>query len=276
MDKKFLWALCLIPAFLFSEIPSHIVVERKVTNQPPKAIEQAPAGPQEDIAITVGGDYHRSRLDSQDLGTYYGNIWGGNVAFSYGRDWGAYVGLKVNGGAGTLHGTEDGNRIGFTEMAFDEHAGFIATWGERLKAKLTPYLGFRYLWMKEDLDIFGYPIIHYTYHKLYVPVGFNFDLMISKCFSAGFNFEYQINLETYQHIDSLDGARWFLKKRNDWFVELPLTYHPFDFLSVTTKPYFRSVRTGPSTAITNTGLQLGLGNQSFTMWGIELDLAYTF
>ena len=132
------------------------------------------------------------------------------------------------------------------------------------------------MWLNENREIVGYQILKYTYFKPYIPVGLMLDFKLSKYFTLGINYEYQWTIDTYVKIDTLVGAKWFLQRDNDHLLEFPLTYHIRDWLSAIIMPYFRKVAMGGSTAVTTSGLVLGLQPQNYTMWGVEIDLAYTF
>lgn len=229
-----------------------------------------------DSTFSIFPSYQRFALNANGIGEFHGNIWGGGLSYEFSRQQGIYAHLSVQGSAGTLNSQVGNSTIGEIEFLFSERLGYNFLWGKERLHTFTPYVGYQYLWWRQHLAITGYSLFRYTYQKPYIPFGFILDFYITKRLSVGIHYAFLFDINTYVNIDQLIGANWFLKRQNDQLVEFPLRLQVKDFLSLSLIPFYRSVKMGESTAVTSTGLSLGLEEENYQIWGANFALSYTF
>ena len=162
------------------------------------------------------------------------------------------------------------------EVFFTGNIGYAIKWGRDLKHWFVPYLGYDYLWLRQFLYIVGYEPLRYTYKKPYLPFGVLFEMYALPCLSFGINYTYLVDIDTRLDIKQLIGSGWFLTKKNDYIIQFPVVFKIKEWFDLRLIPYFRRLKFGESTAITSSGLALGLQPEGYKIWGGDIELSIRF
>lgn len=227
-------------------------------------------------SIHIGPVYQRYQLDMNSVGFFHGNTWGGFAYYTYAKPWGLYANLGAEASSGNLFSQLGSSEISQIEFLFTEKIGYNIPWGKSQQHTLTLYTGYNYLWWRQHLNITGYNPFIYTYKKPYIPFGFNLNFTATDWLSFGVNYTFLFAIETHVNISATVGSDWFLKRKNDQMLEFPLLFKIRDRLHISLIPFYRSLKMGSSTAVTDTGLRLGLQENSYQIWGGKFELAFYF
>ncbi|MDN3504573.1 MAG: outer membrane beta-barrel protein [Rhabdochlamydiaceae bacterium] len=226
--------------------------------------------------INIGPTYQRYQLEADGIGEFHGYTWGGNASYEYSIPKGVYINLGISAGAGDLNSVVGTSTISQIEFLYSQKIGLNFSWGRKKMHTFTPFIGFEYLWWRQHLAITDFELLRYTYVKPYLPFGFKCNLYANKHLSFGINYTYLFAIVTYLEIDVTIGSKWFLDRKNDELLEFPVTLKIRDWLHATATPFYRSVKMGASTAVTDRGLSLGIQPESYQIWGGKIDVTLRF
>ncbi len=224
--------------------------------------------------LTYGVTYSRVHIMPDDHPSFEGNMWGVLASYEYRPYDRIYGGLKLNWKQGDTHG-DAGHRY-LTDVKVEERIGYNFTFCEQ-EWQLALFSGFGYRYLGHKLRHTGESTLRFNYNEFYIPVGFLADYEMNSSFSVGFYVTWMPQVYPTVEIVPLKGARWIIKNRYaNVEAELPLSYFVTDNLAITLSPFFEYWQDGESTAVTSTGLPLGLPSNSYIFWGADLKLAYSF
>ncbi|MCI5053068.1 MAG: hypothetical protein MRY21_08060 [Simkaniaceae bacterium] len=226
--------------------------------------------------LSVGPVFERTHLKTNGQGNYDGNLWGAELAYTLLVPWGLYARASFDIIDGNLTGPKNGSHIEETDFFIVGRVGGVFNWGHKQQYYLAPYAGYMLQTISRREHITGEQTLTYTYFMPYVPVGFYLFMQPFFAFSIGIDFCYQIGIETYLAISSLKGSRWALSRKNNWRLELPINYRCNQAVNLRFVPYAYSGKIGSSSAVTSTGLPLGIESQSYSTWGMKVALGYNF
>lgn len=226
--------------------------------------------------VQIGASYNYFTLKPKGHDTFHGNLGGLQASYEFMplNNW--YGGIVFNWKEGSSH-NDDGKR---SLLYFDVQERFGYTFAfNKKKCLLTLFSGFAYRYMGENFDPKHGKSLNFGYNEFYFPVGFLTDYRAYSWFCCGINFLWMPQVFSTVSIDPLKGTYWNITKQLDNFlVEIPLTFtltkNKRFFLVV--KPTYQHWQDGHSTAKTASGLKLGLPENTYNFYGIDLNFAYRF
>ncbi|MDN3506677.1 MAG: hypothetical protein P0S96_05565 [Simkaniaceae bacterium] len=228
----------------------------------------------EDSIVSLGGSYTRSHIDPDGLSDLDGNMGGVQGMYQYRPLCNVYAAIggywragKNTGSAGTRDLTDAGvhQRIGYTFSLCD---CFIL---------LSPYTGFGYRHLSHHVKPQIGSKIKLRYNEFYIPVGLQTVYDTCQWLSIGLDAVWMPQVYPTVTFDVTDGARWVTEcTLKNFNVALPFYFDCFCNLNVVLKPFFEFWENGKTIAKTQFNDPLGLPKTSYTFWGLELNLQYTF
>jgi len=226
--------------------------------------------------IYIGPMYEHFHLNATGIGLFNGNLWGAELGYEFKESWGLYATLNANCGYGSLYDTVNTSTISQIELLVKANIGYVIKWGRKQSHYFIPYLGYDYLWLRQYLEIVDYDPLRYTYKKPYLPFGLLFEMHALDCLSFSINYTYLVDIDSRLDVKQLIGSGWFLTKKNDYMLQFPIIFKIKDSFDIRLIPYYRRLRFGASTAVTSTGLALGLQPQGYQIWGGEIEISARF
>ncbi len=228
--------------------------------------------------LFIGVNYTRSHIKPDDHSSFEGNMYGVQGMYQYRPLNGIYLGIRSSGRYGSNHG--DSGRRDLLDVDVHERIGYTAALSCH-RMMLTPYTGFGFRHLSHHLKPKEGLSIKLHYNEFYIPVGFLTEYEITRCFSIGLNGVWMPTVYPTLTINVTNGTRWVLKKTYKNFnVALPLIFHNTKVvgrcLSIVLKPYFELWQDGRTKAKTQFDEPLGLPKNTYTFWGINLDIRYAF
>lgn len=225
--------------------------------------------------VYFGGSYTRSHIKPNGLSDFDGNMWGAQGMYQYRPLCSIYAAIggfwrygKNSGNAGTRDLTDAGvhERIGYTFALRDD------------QILLTPYTGFGYRHLAHHVKSNSGSKITLRYNEFFFPVGLQSVYDICQCLSIGLDAVWMPQVFPTVTFNVVDGARWVIKSTYKNFnVALPFYFYiNCTNLSVVLKPFFEFWQDGRTTGKTQFNDPLGLPKNTYTFWGIELNLQYAF
>lgn len=254
------------------------VAAQDSTYEEPKPA-QPPAAPvvkRPNSRFEIGGNYAYVTFKPHGFSSFHGNLGGAQVLWEYRALYALYAGAKFTWREGSMHGSggrrtlnyiDAQERLGYTLSFFDD------SW------LLTLFSGFGYRHQDQHLKPKTGSSLRFNYNEFYVPVGLMTDYVVDSLFTIGLGFTWMPQVMPTVTISPLKGARWILTKSLDnFFVEVPMTFNVTDdrMFSVTVNPFYEYWRDGHSTAVTATGIPLGLPGNTYNFWGVEANFSFHF
>lgn len=227
----------------------------------------------ENHRIQVGGNYTYAWITPTANPTTRGNLYGVQGLYEYRPVGSIYAAAAFNWRRGN---TENGtlNRD-IQDFDVQERVGY--TFGKICgHSRLAIFAGFGGRYLPEEVSI-GATSVDFNYVELYVPVGFVADYEFTSWFNVGLNFQWKPQVYADVDIEPLSGARWIIdRKTNNFFVEMPITFHDINHFSLIVSPFFEIWHDGATTAVTTTGLALGLPGNRYYFTGVNVNLGFSF
>ncbi|MBM3191594.1 MAG: hypothetical protein FJZ63_02925 [Chlamydiae bacterium] len=243
-----------------------------VTMAPPTVVTCA----EQHSRLQWGGNYTYVVLRPDGLPSFRGNLGGAQASYEYRPLDSFYGGLTVNWKQGRTHGDDGKRHLLYVDL--QERLGYTAACRNNdLRFTFFTGLGYRHLGQK-FIPTQG-SILYFRYNELYIPVGTLIDYSFNRWFALGLDFVWMPQVYPTVLIVPLKGARWVLtEKLANFYAALP-----FDFTltrsqkwHLVIKPFYERWKDGHSTAVTSTGIPLGLPGNAYNFWGVDVNFAYCF
>ncbi len=261
------------------------VVDKKnsqaVKNQPTNRYEK-----QDDKKITslndipsrfqIGVDYTRVKITPQGLSSFKGNLGGIQASYEYRLMDSFYGALTTSWKQGGTHGTDGKRHLLYLDV--QERFGYTASF-EQEDLLLTFFTGLGYRHLGHKFIPTQGSLLHFRYNELYVPVGALLDYAVNSWFAFGVDFTWMPQVYPTVSIVPLKGARWVLTETlGNVFLDVPLdfTLTKDKKCHLILKPFYERWKDGHSTAVTSTGVALGLPGNTYNFWGFDVNFAYLF
>jgi len=224
--------------------------------------------------VYFGGSYTRSHIDPDGLSDFDGHMGGVQGMYQYRPLCSLYAAIggfwragKNTGKTGTRELMDAGvhERIGYTFAMCD--CQFL----------LSPYTGFGYRHLSHHVKPKNGSKIKLRYNEFFIPVGLQSVYNSCGWLSIGLDAVWMPQVFPTVTFDVTDGARWVIESTfKNFNVALPLYFDCFCDFNVVLKPFFEFWQDGKTIAKTQFNDPLGLPKNSYTFWGVELNLQYAF
>lgn len=223
--------------------------------------------------LQVGGSYTRVTLNVDDEPSFHGNLGGAQGIYEYQSCNGFYAAIKA---ASKIGSTENASTTRYLTYAdAQERLGYTFARCSAFDG-LTLFTGFGYHYMRHKLTPAIGSVVKFNYNEFYVPLGFLAKYCFSCC-SVGLNVTWMPQVFSSVEITPLAGANWSLENTyGNVQVEVPLICHFCNCFSLVFNPFYEHWEDGRSTAVSASGQELGLPNNTYHFWGFELSLGYSF
>lgn len=226
--------------------------------------------------LQIGANYTRANIKVPGQSCFDGNLGGLQGSYEY-QSWnGFYGGLRVSWKQGRTENSHASRCIVYVDI--QERIGYtfvscLNNWSA------TVFSGFGYRYLNHRLKEHNESAVKFRYNEFYVPVGFLGEYFFSCNCSLGLNLTWMPQVYPTVEIKPLKGARWVLTNTlGNVIVELPLTYYLSECrnYSLIIKPFYEYWEDGKSTAKTSGGVPLGLPRNTYQLYGVELNIAFSF
>jgi hypothetical protein len=239
-------------------------------NPKPLCEEESPSN------FEFGGDYTHVDLHPKGSSYFSGSLGGAQGIYEYKAKNNIYGAAKLAWKQGSTDGSK-GHRF-LLYIDTQERLGY--SFGSQVKERILTLfsgLGFRYLGHKFTPR--KGDSLRMNYSEFYVPVGFITYGTLSSRFTLGAGFTWMPQIFPTVTIVPLKGSHWSLTNRlNNYYGELI-----FDFALNRRKtvhlifyPFYERWQDGHTTAKTKSGIKLGIPGNTYTFWGIDMNLAFYF
>lgn len=249
----------------------------KTTNIPPQ-VASAPLKEccsKEMSALSGGASYTRLKLKAAGVPSYYGNLGGAQASYEYRQRKGLYEALKFNWRQGDLANTTSKREL--LDLSGEARLGYSA---EKGRGTWSFFSGFGFRYLGHTVKMPNQIPIQFKYCEYYVPVGWLFDYKSSSQFHPGIQLVWMPQVDPSVDIVPYGGTRWLLRRTlRNILLEVPLRFTQFSThnrASLEIKPFFEYWQDGHSTAISPSGLALGLPSNAYFFWGVDLNLSCSF
>lgn len=241
----------------------------------PAACEGACAEPCCSSSLEIGGSYTHANLKVGEEPAFNGNLGGVQGIYEY-KPWNSFYGaLRVAWKQGNTENVDEQRKLAYIDA--QQRVGY--TYSACCDWAVTLFSGFGYRSLQHRLQPFDGPSVKFRYNEFYVPVGFLSEYFVDSCWSVGLNFTWMPQVFPTVEIVPLKGANWDLTKTmGNVLVELPIAYffEEYKCCSLRLKPFYERWSDGRSTAATADGQSLGLPNNTYNFWGVELNFTFEF
>ncbi len=226
--------------------------------------------------VSFGANYTRSAIRPKGLPDFDGNMGGVQGMYQY-RPLRSFYGA-VGGFWRAGRNTGSSGARNLMDAGVHERLGYTFAWREA-QILFTPYGGFGYRHLAHHVKPNSGSKIRLRYNEFFIPIGIQSLFDIYDCFSMGLNTVWMPQVFSTVTFNVADGARWALKNTYKNFkIELPFFFHikSVTNLSVVLNPSFELWQDGRTKAETQFGDTLGLPQNTYTFWTIELNVQYAF
>ncbi|MGE0670855.1 MAG: hypothetical protein AB7H48_12615 [Parachlamydiales bacterium] len=226
--------------------------------------------------LQVGADYTHVYLKPDGRTSFDGNMGGLQGLYEYWASSHFYAAAKLAWKQGNMNG--DAGHRSLVYIDTQERLGYALTW-EKPDLVWSIYSGLGYRYLGHDFKPHHGHSITLNYSEFYVPIGWTAEFTINSWFAMDVNFTWMPQIFPTVWIDPLRGASWSLKKKfANFIVELPLDFTPTKnsryHLIVT--PFYEYWQDGRSTAKTTSGISLGLPENTYQFFGVDVNFGYCF
>ena len=225
--------------------------------------------------LQIGESYTRANIKIDGQSSFDGNLGGVLGSYEY-RPWNSfYGGLKAAWRLGETENSDAHRQLTYVDV--QERVGYTYApcsndWS------LTVFSGFGYRYLGHRLKQSG-ESIKFDYNEFYVPVGCISEYFFCCNWSLGLNFTWMPQVYPTVEISPLQGAYWKLENTlGNVLVEVPLTYFFTQDrrYALVFNPFYERWEDGQSTAKASSGEELGLPKNSYNLWGVEVNVVFSF
>ncbi len=226
--------------------------------------------------LQIGGDYTKANIKLTGQSKYRGDLGGIQVSYAYEAQGCFYASAKASWKQGRTENSNSSRFLVYVDV--QERLGYtFSSYFKKCSATVFSGIGYRYLGHK--LNPVQGSSVKFCYNEFYLPLGFLSRCDLSRFWSLGFNFTWMPQVFPTVKISPLKGANWSLV--NTWGNiqgELPLTYFIAENrnYAIILKPFYEYWQNGKSTAKTSNGRKLNLPENTYNLWGAEVNLAFAF
>jgi hypothetical protein len=227
-----------------------------------------------DSVVYVGANYTYVNIEPKGLASFDGSMGGMQGLYQYRPLNCIYMGVGAHWRYGSNHGNE--GKRDLLDADIHERIGYTLACRGLL---VTLYSGFGYRHLSHHLKPNSGTPIKLYYNEFYVPLGLLTEWNINPCLCLGLNAVWMPQVYPTVAISRISDARWAL--RNTYAnvnVGLPLTYRCrwMGKWRLVLKPYFEFWQDGSTKSQTSFGEPLGLPKNTYTFWGIDLNVQCGF
>lgn len=227
--------------------------------------------------LFLGPQAHYISVDAPSLGTFSGGAGGAEIGYEYIKPNGLFAHVELDGSWSSLSQSETTSSIDQVEVFFGVDIGYAFQWGDCYPMfEFIPYTGYFYHYLNEDRNIENYERMTFIYKMPYIPFGFRFTNWRYEWFAWGLQYQYQIDVDPFLKISILHGAYWELDRSDDQLIEGLIIFKPSCDVSIWFTPFYRYSKTGDSVARTQSGLFLGIQEQTYHSVGAKVEFSYLF
>lgn len=245
----------------------------------------------EDSFFTLGGNYSRVYIKPDTLSSLDGNLGGAHAMYEY-RPMDFFYGAlgfawrqgSVSGSDGrrSIVDLDAAERVGYT-FSFRDQASFFTLFSgfgfrflrhhiKPASSLTTPFIGSFF-----PPFISGSTSLKVDYHEFYIPLGFLLEGSLNSWFTLGLYGTWMPQVFSTAYIRPLGGAYWKLKKTyGNVLAEIPFIFGLSKRSSLVLKPFFSFWQDGRSKAKTSSGVPLGLPENTYYFWGIDVNFTFSF
>jgi len=222
----------------------------------------------------IGGNYTRASFKPNGNPSFKGNLGGAQGGFEYKPLNCFYEGILTTWKQGHLYGSNGSQSLLYIDV--QERLGYTAAC-HRFACTLFTGLGYRHMGKTHHPKVGS--SLKFRLNTFYIPVGVASDYAFTQWFSLGVNATWMPQVYPTISIAPLKGSRWILTKTLSSFsVSVPFNFAVTENrkFHIIVNPFYEQWKDGHSTAVTSTGVALGLPGNTFKFWGGELNFAYSF
>lgn len=235
----------------------------------------SPAETDRTSMFQIGANYTHVNIKPGNASGFHGNMGGLQAIYEYRPLNCLYAAVKALWREGNTAGHDA--RRSLIDIDAHERLGYTIATKEK-QYLLTLFTGIGYRYLSHKLHQSG-SVMKLNYNEFYVPVGALNDFKINTLLSVGLYFTWMPQVNSTVNLVPSGGAQWVLKKRlTNFLVELPWNFSmgTMKQILIIFKPFYEYWRDGPSTAVTSTGIPLGVPGNTYNFWGAELNFGYKF
>lgn len=225
--------------------------------------------------LQVGGNYTYVSFKPTNTASFSGSLGGAQVLYEYRPLNCFYAGLKGMWRQGNT--TNETAERSLLDIDAHERLGYtFAIDDQRYLVTLFGGFGYRYL---GQTFTDGGMTLELNYNEFYVPVGVLFDYKVTSSLVLGLYGTWMPQVNPTVTLVPITGIQWDIKRRlANFLIEMPLTVLMGDEnqFSLIFKPFYEYWQDGESTAVTISGVPLGLPGNTYNFAGIEVNAGYQF
>lgn len=224
--------------------------------------------------ISVGGSYTRSHIKPKGLSDFDGNMGGVQGMYQYQTPCCVYLAIGGYWRTGKNSGSSGVRDL--MDAGVHERIGYTFSFCDFL---VSPYTGFGYRHLAHHVKPKVGNKIRLRYNEFYIPVGLTSMYDFCNWLSIGLNGVWMPQVYSTVTFNVADGARWVTESTYKNFnVSLPFYFHVWCDckFSVVVNPFFEYWQDGKTIAKTQFNDPLGIPRNTYTFWGVELNLQYAF
>ena len=244
-----------------------------------------------DSFLTVGGNYTRVNFKPKGDPSFNGNMGGVHGKYEYRPENAIYAAIELDWRQGSMDGSA-GKRT-LCDVNTAEKIGYTWSCDCLLFTAYTGF-GFRYLGHHFEPSSSSGPLFNgsffppflssstslkFRYYEFYAPLGFLSEYDFNSWFSVGVNFQWMPQIFPTVKIEPLGGACWDLSYTfGNFLVEVPFNFNLTQCGDWTLSliPFYERWQDGHSTAKTSGGIPLGLPENTYNFYGVDLNVTYSF
>jgi len=269
----FLFSLCTVA---FTSLQAHQPTPPKTPQQPTTRQAENKIPFTHENKLFFGPYAQNTELDTHSIGIYHGPGVGGVLGYRYTQPMALFAQAYITGDWSWLSRGSNSSTIDMTSLSANTNIGFTGVFGDKRQYTIAPYSGYAYRYIQQQEKIVGFNTYYITFKKPLIPLGFLFSAQINSFFSTGLNYECQFDIDPMAKINYMKGSFWKLKKTIDQMVSANFNFKLADNWDIQVSPYYNSIRTGKSTAISSTGTILGIKRETIQMYGGSCVISYIF
>lgn len=228
--------------------------------------------------VSIGPEYvrvylHNLPTEVSKSARFQGNAWGGSGAYEYKVPDGVYFNLNGYYVLGHIDG--EGQHRGFSDDRLECRFGYnfssaylAAGW------QLIPYAGVGFGEIVQThipAAVGPHRFITTRTPTYYIPLGAIATYNINKCWQMGAHVKWTPQIDATFETSAIKDARWRLKNKDGWVVELPISYKTAiacTSISATLAPYWRLLTKGKGTLFADRTRE-SIAEQEYNFIGVK-------
>lgn len=226
--------------------------------------------------LQVGANYTHVYFKPKGRNSFDGNLGGLQGLYEY---WAAshfYAAAKLAWRQGNMDGSSGDRSLVYVDT--QERLGYAFIW-EKPDLVWSIYSGFGYRYLGHHFKPHRGSSISLNYSEFYVPVGWTAEFTMNSWFALDVNFTWMPQVFPTVWLDPIRGASWSLKKKfANFLVEMPLDFTPTKNKQyhIIVTPFYEYWQDGRTTAKTTSGISLGIPENTYQVFGFDVNFGYYF